>query len=420
MIVSVPGASKDADGMTTEDSLFEKRLNEAGEAFNRGRFAVALEGYRRALAQKPDSELAAFNVGVVQEALGDVDAALDRFRSLKDGSLRLRVLIRLAKAVPEEMTDRDLADLSAVGDGSPVLIDACFALAEALEHRGRFDAAFAAFARGNALKRATLPTGYRDAALRATAAARSTFTADFLQFHAGDGLQERSPIFIIGLPRSGSTLIEQILATHPRVQGLGEVSYLTDVLAGQYPTPLSAPKPASHFRSLARRYLEAANTGARRSVDKTLSNDLQVGAIHLMFPKAVILHSQRAPEDALLASYRKLFLTGNDMSYDLDDLVTFIRDRKALMRHWEAVLPGRVIPVSNEALIADPEAQIRRLLDICGLSWEPKCLEFFRTRRPVRTASAYQVRRPLNTEGVGRWRLYEAHLADAISALNAP
>ena len=406
--------------MAEAQTAFEKRLTEATEAYDRGRYAAALEGYRRALAVQPDSDIATFNIGVTQEALGDLDGAMERFRAAKSGPLRLWALIRLAKTVPEEMTDADLADLAAAPAGSKVLIDACFALGEALEHRGRYEEAFAAFARGNALKRATLPEGYREAALRATAAARSTFTADFLRFQAGEGLAEKTPIFIVGLPRSGSSLIEQILATHPRVQGLGEVPHMGSVLSGQFPTPLSAPRPAGHFRTLAKRYLEAVNTGARRSVDKTLSNDLNIGAIHLMFPKAVILHSVRAAEDVLLAEFRKQFLTSAEMTYDLGDLVAYIRDRQALMRHWDQVLPGRVIPVSNEALIANPEAQIRRLLEVCGLSWEPKCLEFFRTKRPVRTASTYQVRRPINADGLGRWRRYEAQLAEAVAALNAP
>jgi hypothetical protein len=231
---------------------------------------------------------------------------------------------------------------------------------------------------------------------------------------AGRGHPSETPIFVIGFPRSGSTLIEQILASHADVQGLGETGALADLSAGG-----AAPL------KLAERYLEAMRTlgwdGRSRFVDKTLENYVHVGLIAQMFPKAVILHSVRDPVATGFACFRQLFAAGNETLYDLGDITAEYRRYQTLMDHWAGLLPGRVIDVSYEALVADPQANIRRLVtEAAGLPWDEACLRFHEREGAVATASATQVRRPIYASAVDRWRRYEAELAPLIEGLGAP
>jgi hypothetical protein len=224
------------------------------------------------------------------------------------------------------------------------------------------------------------------------------------------------------MPRSGSTLLEQILSSHRRVQGLGETTTLIQTVRGRYPLDLFAPDPPGHFRQMADAYFKAMHDqgwgSAPRFVDKLLDNYLDVGLIHLMLPKAVILHSVRDPVDTCLACWRKNFRTSQEFSYDLGDVGRqYVRYRE-MMDHWSTVLPGRVIDVSHEALVADPDTEIRRLVtEACGLEWDEACLRFYETKRPVRTASVAQVRQPIFTSSVARWRRYEKHLRPLFEAL---
>jgi hypothetical protein len=317
-----------------------------------------------------------------------------------------------------------------------------YALGELEELNGDIDAAFAAFAAGNRLKRQTLtgevPTppdpdiGPHPRALDPAQAAeehrvavafrKAVFTPDFFAEYEGRGHHIAAPIFVLGMPRSGSTLIEQILSSHRRVQGMGEIYALTQATRGQYPLDLFAANPPGHFRGLAEAYFKAVHNhgwgAAPRFVDKALHNYMDIGLIHLMLPKAVILHSVRDPVDTCLACYRKLFQTGNETTFDLGEIGgQYVRYRE-MMDHWTAVLPGRVIDVGHEVLVADPEKQIRWLVtEACGLDWDPACLRFYETKRPVRTASVAQVRQPIFTTSVERWRRYEKHLGPLFEAL---
>ena len=218
------------------------------------------------------------------------------------------------------------------------------------------------------------------------------------------------------MPRSGSTLIEQILAAHPQVTALGETAALPPMLERGFPAA------KAEVRRAARRYLEAMRArgwrGAGRFVDKTLENYLHVGAIALMFPKAVILHAVRDPVDTCLSCYRQLFASGGETLYDLADIGAEYAAYRGVMEHWGRVLPGRVVDVDHEALVADPERRIRWLVtEACGLAWNDACLRFHEAAGPVRTASSGQVRQPIFTTSVARWRRYERELAPLLAAL---
>ncbi|MGA0601801.1 sulfotransferase family protein [Caulobacter sp. KR2-114] len=289
-----------------------------------------------------------------------------------------------------------------------------------LEAQGRHDEAFAAYAEGGRIKRAELNV---DASLAIHAAAlqeiRRVFSPAFLARHAWANPDE-SPIFIVGLPRSGSSLIEQILATHPLVQGMGESDAMGRIVRQSYPAD-----PVGRFDppGMAGDYLAGIRAegwdGRRRFTDKRLPSFTMIGLLHLLFPKAVIIHAQRDAADLCLAEFRLLFRNDEDgrFTYDLKDLGRRYVLYRQHMDYWSGVLMGRVVTVRNEALVADPEGQIRALLQACRLPWHEGCLRFHETEREVKTMSAEQVRRPIFHESVGRWRRFEKHLGPLFEAL---
>jgi tetratricopeptide (TPR) repeat protein len=305
-----------------------------------------------------------------------------------------------------------------------------FALGKALEDRKDYDGSFAHYAAGNALRARSAP---HDPELAHAHVERSKalFTPPFFASRAGVGCDARDPIFIVGLPRSGSTLLEQILASHSQVEGTME---LPDIPAmarrlgnahkrsefGAYLDVLPALAP-ERYRELGEEYLVRTRVqrklGRAYFVDKMPNNFQHVGLIHLMLPGARIVDARRHPLGCCLSNFKQHFAHGQTFSYDLGHLGRFWREYAALMAHFDRVLPGRVHRVLHEDMVADPEAVIRKLLDYCGLPFEQACLDFHRTDRAVRTASSEQVRRPIFTEGVEHWRHYEKWLEPLKSSL---
>ena len=302
-----------------------------------------------------------------------------------------------------------------------------FALATALEGLDDYDAAFEHFRLGNESMRRCLH--YDTRVLEAIDhELMQVFSRPFLQRHAAVGNGDHAPIFIVGMPRSGSTLLEQILASHSLVEGTHELPELNRMVrsmghgdgALQYPRVLLEAVPA-RFHELGSEYLERTRpwrTGAPRFTDKMLNNFRHVGLISLMLPNARIINARRHPLDSCMSSYKMLFSRGQKFSYDLRELGEYYLQYDRLMAHWRDVLPGFVLDVDYEELVADFESQVRRILDFCDLPWEPQCLEFHLNRRVVRTASSEQVRQPLNAGGVHRWRDYERHLGPLIDVLS--
>jgi Flp pilus assembly protein TadD len=405
--------------------LFEVHHNIGAAAQTLERWAEAAAAYERALGLRPDAIDTRRNLAIVLAIQGRIDEALGHHRHLAaEPQTRPWALTRIALLRPAAVSDGELADLQYAADqpqtDRQTRAGLHFAIGEVLERRGQYAAAFVAFGAGNRLKRETFvaegvdPRRLIDAHAAAAHAVMAHYTAERLRAQ-GEGLSTQAPIFVVGMPRSGSTLLEQILASHPDAVALGETAALPQLLEGGF----LAGK--AETRAIARRYLEAMRArgwrGAGRFVDKTLENYLHVGALALMFPKAVILHAVRDPVDTCLSCYRQLFASGAETLYDLGDIGAEYVTYRAVMEHWRAVLPGRVVDVDHEALVADPERRIRDLIEVCGLAWNDSTLRFHEAAGPVRTASSAQVRQPIFATSVDRWRRYEAELGPLFTAL---
>jgi tetratricopeptide (TPR) repeat protein len=302
-----------------------------------------------------------------------------------------------------------------------------FALGRAFEHRKSYVAAFEHYATGNRRRRKTIAFDIRVFENKSRRV-RECFDAVFFADRAGAGHADSAPIFIVGLPRSGSTLVEQILASHSSVEGTFELpNVLTMVREFDHANPERDAYPESvravplpQFAMLGRRYIEetaSIRSGRPHFIDKMPNNFSHVGLIHAMLPNATIIDVRRHPMDSCFSTYKQHFAEGQSFSYDLDDLGRYYRCYLSLMDHWDSVLPGKVLHLQYEHLVRDPESNIRRLLMHCGLKFEPACLSFHETKRPVRTASSEQVRQPLYASGVGHWKHFEAQLEPLRRAL---
>jgi hypothetical protein len=305
----------------------------------------------------------------------------------------------------------------------------CFALGKALGDDCDYAASWQYYLRGNALRRAA--SAYRpEITEAATRRQIATCTAEFFSTRHGSGAPDADPVFVVGLPRSGSTLVEQILASHSQVEGTQELPSLPRIaaeLGGGFADPLRSRYPEvldtlefDHFRRLGERYLEltrAYREGKPRFVDKMPNNFRHIGLIHLMFPNARIIDVRREPMACCVANLRQLFAGGQDYTYGIEDIARYYRSYLELMRHWDAVLPGRVLHVIYEDLVEDLDCQVRRLLEHCALEFEPACVEFHRTQRSVSTPSSEQVRQPIFRDGLTDWRKYELGLDPLKKAL---
>jgi tetratricopeptide (TPR) repeat protein len=305
-----------------------------------------------------------------------------------------------------------------------------FALGKALEDEGEYSRSFAHYASGNALRRSRL--GYEADEMSAfVRQSLQLFSADFFRDRGGFGSPAADPIFIVGLPRAGSTLIEQILASHSKVEGtmeLTEILAIAGNLAGKrkpseaskYPR-LLADLTAAACRELGEGYIRETRIQRKTAkpffIDKMPNNFLHVGLIQLVLPNAKVVDARRHPMACCFSAFKQHFAEGHRYSYSLDDIGRFYREYVELMAHFDSVIPGRVHRVIYEDMIEDPESEIRRLLSYCGLPFESACLRFYENDRPVRTPSAQQVRQPIYRQGVEHWRHYEEWLGPLKLAL---
>jgi hypothetical protein len=257
------------------------------------------------------------------------------------------------------------------------------------------------------------------------------FTREFLEARKGAGANSNAPIFVVGLPRAGSTLIEQILASHSQVEGTMELPDIISIatrLDGKrrkgeeslYPEIL-ADKSAEELRALGEQYLERTKVqrklGRAYFVDKMPNNFAHLGLIHLILPNAKIIDARRHPLACCFSGFKQHFARGQNFTYDLGDIGRYYSDYASLMAHFDAILPGRVHRVIYEKMVDDPQTEVRRLLDYCGLPFEENCLRFYENDRAVRTASSEQVRQPIYREGVDHWRNFEPWLGPLKDAL---
>jgi tetratricopeptide (TPR) repeat protein len=306
-----------------------------------------------------------------------------------------------------------------------------FALGKAFEDAGQFADSFKHYEEGNGLRRKSV--GY-DAQWNTEqmGRAKALFTPEFFAARAGQGASAPDPIFIVGLPRSGSTLLEQILSSHPLVEGTMELADIPNIvkeLGGSatrgkstYPAQVEA-LDGDALRALGERYLEQTRiyrrTDAPFFIDKLPNNFAHTGLIHLILPHARIIDARRHPLGCCFSGYKQHFARGQHFTYSLDEIGRYYRDYVELMAHYDSVLPGRVHRVFYERMIEDTEGEVRRVLDYCGLPFDERCLRFYENERAVRTASSEQVRRPIYREGVDHWVNYEPWLGPLKSALGS-
>lgn len=404
----------------------------AGVATRLMRQEEALEAYERAASLKPEEVGLRMSVGHVQKTLGrrrDSEASYKRALQMDPG--RAEAYWSLADLKNYDFSDAEVASMQRLlaMDSRERSNEAQlnFALGRAFEQRQLFQQAFLHYAQGNALRRVDAPFDI-ESFERRNSRIRAFFGAAFFAARGGSGDPGPAPIFIVGLPRSGSTLVEQILASHSRVEGTMELPNILNIVSqfdDMAPTrdgyPESVGKvPAAHLATLGSRYLAQTaplRRGRERFTDKLPNNFSHVGLIHAILPHATVIDARRHPMDACFSTFKQYFAEGQTFSYHLKDLGRYYRCYLSLMDHWDAVLPGKVLRVQYEELVHDPEANIRRLLEHCGLNFEPACLNFHATQRSVRTASAEQVRQPMYTSGVGYWRHFAEELEPLRSSL---
>lgn len=368
--------------------------------------APAVDALQRALQFEPDHVAARMVLAKVQISQGDIADAAANYRAvLRRRPGHVNAWIALANLGTVRLERKDVTTLRRTLHASTTTADARvalgFTLAKALDDQGDHEASFDALSRANSLKRRRVE--WNDAAMRADVdAILSAFAKPVAG--AADATLGQDVIFIVCLPRSGSSLTEQILASHPQVEGAGELTDLHQVIdqesrrRGQpFPRWVGMATPADWSRLGGEYLARTANWRSQRprSTDKNAINWQFVGAAAAMLPGARMIHSHRDPLETCLGCYRQLFNTGNHFSYDLDDMASYWHAYDRLTRHWAQLYPERFFDHSYEALLADPEAQVRKLLAACDLPYDPACMEFHRTERVVRTASADQVRQPL-------------------------
>lgn len=410
------------------------RLLEGSFLVRKGDHGPALELYEDFLETYPLQSGAHMNYGHTLKTVGRIDDSINAYRT----AIKLRpqtgeAYWSLANLKTFRFTDEDIAEMQAQIDeegGDPDdQSHLLFALGKAMEDRKCFDDSFDYYTRGNALRskhhRYNAKINVFD-----TVRQIKTLDAAFFEERQGWGSDAPDPIFIVGLPRAGSTLLEQILASHSQVEGTSE---LPDIIAisrrlgnksrknpaSDYPEVLTT-LTADDARCLGDGYIESTRVqrhGPPFFIDKMPNNFKHIGLIHLILPNARIIDARRHPMAAGFSCFKQLFAQGQTFTYKLEDVAHYYRDYVTLMDHWDQVLPNRVHRVRYENMVADPENEIRKLLEFCELEFEEQCLRFYETERAIRTPSAEQVRQPVYKEGLDQWRNYEAHLESLKKAL---
>jgi tetratricopeptide (TPR) repeat protein len=399
-----------------------------------GRSAEAEAKYREAIRIDPAFDGAYNDLGLLLKEEGRLPEAKQAFeQAISLAPRNLSYYDNLAAIRPFVAGDPYLTVLENLANDSATLppedqMHLHFALGKAYESIGKPESAFLHWLDANRLKRRQII--YDEAGtLGRMDRLCDLIDRDFIRTREGGGDASAAPVFIVGMTRSGTTLIEQILASHPQVFGAGELDLLDKVagsirsmLPGRPPFPeMMLSMSPEQFHTLGARYVQGIMQrapNAMRITDKMTVNFLFVGLIHLALPNATIIHTVRDPLDTCVSSFSMHFTKQHEHTYDLAELGRYYRHYRTLMAHWHAVLPpGRIMDVHYEELVADLEGVARRVVTHCGLSWDSRCLDFHRTERPVRTASAAQVRKPIYRGSVGRWRNYEAMLGPLLAEL---
>jgi predicted Zn-dependent protease len=402
-----------------------------------GEHDSAIEVYRQLLEESPGSADLQVSLGHALQTAGQQKEATESYQratsaspSFGDGWWSLANL-KTYRFSDGEMK-RMRAEEAAPGTQPVDRYHLCFALGKALEDRGEYAESWQYYERGNALKRAE--SRYHPGITEAnTRRQTEVCTAEFFAARVGVGVPDPDPIFVVGLPRSGSTLIEQILASHSQIEGTQELSDIQRMVLEMqmrrpnrgdlgvqrgkddaYPGVLAELAPED-FRRFGERYMTDTRFYRKNAhkpffIDKMPNNFRHIGLIHLMMPNARIIDVRREPMACCFGNLKQLFASGQEFTYGVEDIARYYRTYLELMRHWDSTLPGRVLRVWYEDVVEDLQGNVRRILEFCGLECEPACVEFYKTERTVQTASSEQVRRPIFRDGLFQWRNYESWL----------
>jgi tetratricopeptide (TPR) repeat protein len=397
----------------------------------RGMYEEAVEAYKDALAKQPNHGPSLAAMGHAQKTIGHQEESIDTYRDcirkfpeFGEAYWALANLKTFRFSDDEITTMENNVENEKLPDETRVNFN--YALGKAYEDRGDYDLAFACYDRGNQLRR---PNESYDPVQTELVHDQiiETITPELLAENAGYGCPDPDPIFIVGLPRSGSTLIEQILASHSQVDGTHELPDLPRIIKAineQRPQGKGYPQALKLYGKelveLGRQYLDWAarhRKDAPYFTDKLPNNFSGAGLIALILPNAKIVNARRHPLDSCMGCYKQLFYKGQSFTYDLVELGEYYLEYQRMMDYWHEIMPGKVLDVQYEDMVADQENQTRRLIDYCGLPWEDQVLRFYETDRAVNTASSEQVRQPIYSGSVQSWRRFEAHLGPLIEVL---
>jgi tetratricopeptide (TPR) repeat protein len=420
-----------AEALAILDEVFKEQPEGLGELNLRaatlarlGDIEQALEIYGKVLQQRPNQPGLLLSYGHMLKTLGRLDESIAAYRRAIELEPTLgEAWWSLANLKTVRFDERDLSAMAAALTENSLQPDDRFhlefALGKGLHDLERSDDAFAHYAAGNALRRSYHPFEGRKVS-RLVDRSIELFTAEILA--RGGGCEAPDPIFIVGMPRAGSTLVEQILASHSKVEGTAELPDMPAIArrGGKYPAS-ALDLDGGERRERGEEYLKRTAVNRRTSrplfTDKLPNNWMFVPFIHLVLPNAKIIDARRHPLGCCMSNFRQHFARGQDFTYDLSDLGLYYSDYVRLMAHIDSVLPGRVHRVIYERMVDDTEAEIRALLSYCGLEFEPQVLEFYKTERSVRTPSSEQVRKPIYRDATEEWRQYEQHLGPLKAAL---
>jgi tetratricopeptide (TPR) repeat protein len=387
-----------------------------------------VEAFRKALAIDNTDGNAYNALGNSLRILGNLNGATEAFKEAVDKMPNEPAFyLNLFSNARVTANDPRLTSLERLGEHLEILtrpqrISVHFGLGRAYADLGRHEESFDRLLVGNALQRRELLYDERGA-LELFDRIRTAFTANVIDGMRGHGLATQLPIFIFGMPRSGTTLVEQVLASHPSVAGAGEINCFPGINRTRFDVfpELISTASAEYFKDTGSRYVEllaAKGTGQGRVTDKTCGNFYYAGLIHLALPNARMIHVTRNKIDTCLSCFSTLFGAGNlRFTYDLAELSRYYDAYNSLMEHWRSVLPPTaILEVNYETLVADFRKEVKRILEYCELCWDEACLSFHKTDRPVATASATQVRQPLYTTSVRRWRPHEDIIRPLLSS----
>mgnify|MGYP000002805098 FL=1 len=392
-----------------------------------GQLDEAITVYRDVLAENPDRPKVWVSLGHALKAKGDTPDAVSAYEKAIDyASDYGDAYWSLANTKTYKFSDALLAQMSEQLNSNAIKLEdkihVCFALGKGLEDRGEASKAFNYYQQGNSLKRSTLQFDIARTEEALNAQQRAFSSEDFNKV---EGCQAPDPIFIVGLPRAGSTLLEQILASHSKVDGTMELHDILGIASSlshqKTPYPLNVNAlDGETLEKLGARYIEqtrAYRQGAPLFIDKMPNNFIHIGLIKKILPNAKIIDARRNPMDCCFSGFKQLFGEGQEFSYSLSDIGRYYKAYEKLMDHWHAVLPGEILTVQHEEVLDDLEGQVRRILDFCGLDFEEACLAFHQTKRVIKTPSSEQVRQPIYKTGMGQWKPFDSYLADLKQAL---